>query len=388
MSETNSTTHASKPSKPYPEFPLTPHSSGQWCKKIRGKIYYFGRWSDPEGSLESYLRQKDDLHAGRTPRPDTGAVTVKDIANGFLNAKRDAVDAGELSLRMWKDYQDACSEAVTAFGKGRLVRDLRPVDLAQLRKRLSLKWGAYRLSKAVQCIRTLLKFAYDSEMIDQPIRFGEFKRPSKKVLRLHRARQGAKLFTASEIRQMIDAAGPSLRAMILLGINCGFGPADCGALPVSAIDFSNVLDFPRPKTGILRRCPLWVETVEALREVLERRPEPRDEADADLVFLTKFGTSWNKDTNDSPVSKEMTKLMKRLGIAGKKGRNFYALRHVHRTASDGAKDQPAADLIMGHESGHMSTIYREGISDARLRAVADHVRRWLFPSTAFVKPVV
>jgi hypothetical protein len=33
---------------------------------------------------------------------------------------------------------------------------------------------------------------------------------------------------------------------------------------------------------------------------------------------------------------------------------------------------------MGHEVPHMSSVYRETISDARLKAVSDHVRRWLF----------
>jgi hypothetical protein len=46
--------------------------------------------------------------------------------------------------------------------------------------------------------------------------------------------------------------------------------------------------------------------------------------------------------------------------------------------ADEARDQPAADFSMGHESPHMSTVYREKISDERLRAVADHVHRWLF----------
>src|SRR5437016_1300411 len=71
-----------KPSKPYPEFPLTAHPAGYWCKKIRGKIHYFGPWSDPTGALNKYLEQKDTLHAGGAPEPTS--QTVKHIANAFL----------------------------------------------------------------------------------------------------------------------------------------------------------------------------------------------------------------------------------------------------------------------------------------------------------------
>jgi hypothetical protein len=33
---------------------------------------------------------------------------------------------------------------------------------------------------------------------------------------------------------------------------------------------------------------------------------------------------------------------------------------------------------MGHESPHMATVYRERISDERLKAVVETVRKWLF----------
>jgi hypothetical protein len=58
---------------------------------------------------------------------------------------------------------------------------------------------------------------------------------------------------------------------------------------------------------------------------------------------------------------------------------FYTLRHTFRTIADESKDQPAVDFIMGHEVPHMSAVYRETISDVRLRAVVNHVRGWFYP---------
>lgn len=60
------------------------------------------------------------------------------------------------------------------------------------------------------------------------------------------------------------------------------------------------------------------------------------------------------------------------------GLGFYSLRHIFRTVADGAKDQVAANAIMGHADPAMAGVYRERIDDDRLRAVVDYVRSWLF----------
>jgi integrase len=385
MSDAHSSTPApsDKPAKPYPDFPLFPHATRRWAKKIRGRMYYFGPWEDPDGALAKYLEQKDDLHAGKKPRPDTSGagVTIKDVANAFLNHKRGLLDAGELSPHTWVKYKTAAVFLVSHFGKGRLAADLDAEDFAALRKKMAARWGVYRLGDMIQHVRSIFKHAVDSRLLPLPVCFGPgFARPTKKVQRLHKAESGPKLFSADEVRRLIDAASVQVRAMILLGINCGFGNADVGNLPLPAVDLDGaIIDFPRPKTGVARRCALWPETVAALREVLAGRPAPKKEEHAGLVFVTRCGGSWAKESTTSPLVLEFRKLLKKLGINGRKRLGFYDLRHTFRTVADEARDQPAADYVMGHEVAHMSSVYRETISDARLRAVADHVRGWLYP---------
>src|SRR5262249_44257870 len=150
----------------------------------------------------------------------------------------------------WQDYKAACDLVVSHFGRSRLVEDLDPEDFAALRAKLAKKWGPVTLGNVVQRIRVAFKFAWDNGLIDRPVRYGQaFKRPSRKVVRVHRAGKGPKLFAADDVRRLLDAAGVQLKAMILLGVNCGFGNADCGALPQSALDLeAGVIDFPRPKT--------------------------------------------------------------------------------------------------------------------------------------------
>jgi integrase len=343
-------------------------------------MHYFGPWSDPDGALKKYLEQKDALHAGRKPKAECEALTVKELVNAFLHAKQALVDSGALLARTWVDYKAACDLLIARFGKSRLVEDLGPDDFAALRQHMAKQWAPASVRSVIQRVRCVFKYAADNKLIPGSVCYGHhFKRPSPKVLRLEKAQQGRKRFTAEEIRRLLGAASVPVKAQLLLGINAGFGNTDCGTLPLSAIDWSKgIIDFPRPKTGIPRRCPLWPETIKAIREALAQRPEPQTPEHAGLVFITQRGLSWAKQTADSPLTKEVAKLLKALGINGRKGLGPYTLRHTFRTVAEEAKDQPAADYLMGHEVAHMSSVYRETISDERLRAVVDHVRAWLF----------
>jgi integrase len=399
---------AVRPKKPYPDFPLTPHASGAWQKKIRGKVHYFGRWAKRvngklvrvegdgwEEALAEYKAVADDLHAGRTPRVKADGLTVADLCNRFLTAKLRKREAGELGLRMFAEYKEVTDLIVAAFGKTRLVDDLAADDFEALRATMAERWGPVRLGNTITRVKSVFKYGLDNHMIDKPVRFGgEFRKPDKAVLRRHRAKNGEKMLEADQLRAMVEGAlvvgedGPELvrpsaqlRAMILLGINSGFGNHDVASLPLSALDLGRGWTaFPRVKSGILRRCPLWPETVAALREALAERPAPKVEADAELVFLQPSGRRWVRTTEKSRtdnVSVHFCELTKKLGLH-RDGIGFYTLRHVFRTVADATRDPVACDIIMGHTDPSMGGHYGERVEDARLRAVAEYVRAWLF----------
>jgi integrase len=384
------TTRSSKPTKPHKDFPLTPHPSGRWCKKIRGKLTYFGPWSNPDAALAKWLEQKDDLLAGRTPRASSEGLTIRDLCNQFLTSKQQRLDNQEITPRTFYDYHAICKWLVEVFGRTRLVVDLASDDFAKLRGAWAQTWGPVRLANEINRARVVFKYGFDAGLIDRPVRFGPgFNRPSFKTLRQARAKKAPRLFEADQLRKIIAVAGAPLKAMLLLGINCGLGNSDVAQLEFRHIDWTTGwLRFPRPKTGIDRRCPLWSETIKAIERAIEQRPAPKAKSHEHLVFVTSHGLTWGKAKADNPVAKETIKLLKRLDMH-RPGLGFYALRHTTETVGSGARDQVALDHIMGHApaASDMAAVYREHIDDARLMAVSDHVHRWLFPkSTAAKKP--
>jgi integrase len=367
-----------KPAKPFDNFPLFAHANGRWAKKIKGRLVYFGLWSDPAGALRDYLKRKADLYAGKETREAVGEITVKQLCNKFLAIKQRRVDTGELSPLMFQDYKAQATLVVKSFRGSRAVSDLQPDDFGRLRNVMSKSWGFYHLTKAIQMTRSIFLFGYKDGLLEKPMRFGsEFDRPTKKTMRLHVARQGSRLFTPVEIHQLIGAASVQIRAMLYLGINCAFGNADCGAVPLSALDLDNGwVNFARVKTGIQRKIPLWPETVSALRAAIAERIAPKKPEHANLVFVTRLGGCWKKETKDGPLSREVIKLLRELGIH-RRGLGFYSLRHCFETYGGESRDQVAVDAIMGHADDSMAANYRHGVSEERLRAVVETVHKWL-----------
>lgn len=290
---------------------------------------------------------------------------MRDLCNAFLTSKRNKLVAGELSPRTFRDYHNTTDLLIDQFGRDRRVDDLRPDDFERLRKRLAERFGAVSLKGTINMVRIVFKFAHDQRLIDESVSYCQsFARPSAKALRKARNEAGPRLFERQELLTLLDAldgkpievegkeepvtltADPTLKAMLLLGVNCGFGNTDVASLPQSAVDLEDGwVEFPRPKTEIERRIPLWPETVAALMEAISKRAKAKDRDDADLCFLTKYGKPWVRvqQKGDDPDSRlpidaltqRFARILKRLQINGRRGLGFYTLRRVPRVNASG-----------------------------------------------------
>jgi integrase len=334
---------------------------------------YEAAWQE---ALTLYKAQIDDHKLGHESRvkvvegkpvlTETG-LTVADLCNALRTAKLRQHQAGEISARMYDEYVATTDRLLSAFKATRLVADLSGADFEALWDAMAKQWGPVRLGNEIQKVRTVFTYGYEAGLIQNPVRYGpQFKKPSASVLRRHRAKNGERMLEAEELRTLIDAAKVPLKAMLLLGVNCGFGNHDVATLPLAALDLDNGrVDYPRPKTGIKRRCRLWSKTVEALRDALAEWPEPPHDEAKERVFVTTRGRLWLVNGIANPVSVATRDLMKIAGIHHS-GIGSYTLRHVFRTIADGSRDQVAVNHVMGHAASSMAATYREWIDDSRL----------------------
>ncbi len=355
-----------KPEKPYNDFPLWAHPNGQWCRKIGGKPRYFGVWADPGAALENYRQQYEYLRAGMEPPSD--CTTLADVLNAFDDDKRALLDAGKIAERTYNEYMSVC-EVIATLGKHRPIASITPLDL----KKLSHKLGLGKSGKPVSPVthKRLLTFArmvfhFANEILDCNVKYRKaLKPPEKKLLRERRAAAGERMFSAAEIRALLAKAEPHLKAIIYLGINCGFGPTDCIKLPTDKItnDFHN---YGRPKTGVTRRCPLWTETQAAIKAI----------ASDELVLN---GRVWTRHT----IAREFKALCESCEVDGKiiykAGITTpYSLRRTFETVAKNADvNQSVIDRIMGHERPDMSEVYNQKTFDKQLIRCTDFVRNWM-----------
>lgn len=218
--------------------------------------------------------------------------------------------------------------------------ELRPADFERFRAALAKGVDMVRLKSKINRFRVVFMYAnknLKSEMKSLIDLDDAFDRPSAKALRKAKYAAESRIFEREEILALLDKADPIMKAQILLGLNGGLGNTDIAELPKRAVNLDGGwLIYPRPKTQIKRRIPLWSETVSALQEAIKLRPEPADAADAGLCFLTSRGNKMvriqkTRETADvendnlakysttNSLARQFEALIEQAGVADRRG---------------------------------------------------------------------
>jgi integrase len=354
---------------PIDYFPAQARRDGRYAKRINGKVHYFGGPGiDRAAAMLQYQRVRHQLYSGQAVEvaaSDYGGWTLRNAVNKYLNARRLEVEAGAIRRVTYIDIRACLVLFIRHVGTARLFGELGPDVFTAAARHFKKKCSHCRWNHIVSAVTAWLNYAEAHDWITTRPKCGPLwvKSASSKLNRRDR------IVSADEFRALLAAADDQWRAMLLLALNCGLGPTDLSALKLAEIS-DGILANRRSKTGISRRSPLWLETVEAIDDYLTIRTDKLP-----CLFVTKYGRAWD----GTDVGHEFADLRKRAGVDLGKHGGIYALRHTFSTLADAACDANAKRVVMGHALEGMDRVYVAGVSDERLRKVVDMVRRHFIP---------
>ncbi len=212
------------------KFPLTLHPTDQYCKKIKGKLYYFG--TDKKVALERYLEQAAYLHTGKTTKPNSANnnLSLKTVCNLYLDYQESRAAIAEITRSYVYDQTRLLRDFVRYIGPNRIISNISTIDLQNYRKKL-IKTGkaADTINNRITAVKAMYKWALDNGVISNTPNL-------KAIKKVVISKTEKPTFSITQIQKLLENASTQMKAMIWLGLNCGFGCTDCAELKWENLD--------------------------------------------------------------------------------------------------------------------------------------------------------
>ncbi len=350
--------------------PLSFHKpTGQYYVTRGGRRIYLG--TDREAATEKYHRLALDV-AVPEPPPAEAPIFAKDLANRFLAAQEANWRNPRVTLKCYRDWLGRFLTDHPKLMAGDLTVERFAAWKLSLRRR---GYAAESINHYLSAVRAMYTFADDSSILNSAPRLKRIKNE-----RPHQCGSAERpLYTAAEIRRLLDNADVQLKAMILLALNCGFGPKDLHDLKWSDIRGERVT-LPRSKTGVSQTFLLWAETQRALDEVRQARlflverlkKRGRHRSDDGYVFVTYFWRAWKKDS----IAEQFRKLCK---VSGVPCYGIYRLRHCASTAMSLVANPHVHRKFMRHSQLQQQVAYTH-TPDVEVDTAVEQAKAKLLPS--------
>ena len=301
-------------------------------------------------------------------------MTLKQLCDLYLQYQHSRVLAGALTPKHYKNDIDSLGRLMSFLGQSCRIEGISTLDLQNYKRKLQSMYGSvHRLNLNISVMKAMFHWARRNDVLETIPNIDAI---SKGKI-VHKEMY---TFNSEQIKKLLSAADVKIKAMIWLGLNCGFGCTDCGKLKWKDLDLKNGrVRLPRNKTGVGRNFPLWLETIQALKEV------PRS---GQLVFYTSQGQPWvttviktNGDgereyTSVNRITPTFSRLIKKVRIHAPKGTGFYALRRTAATMAARSGDPFAVQRLLGRVDLTMATRYVQNVSEQTDRVI-ENSRRYV-----------
>lgn len=149
------------------KFPLTRHPIGQYCKKIKGKMYYFG--SDKKQALERYLDQATYLHGGQNliQKASNSNMTLEKLGDLYLQYQNSKVLANDLSPKHHNDQVSSLHKLMSFLGQSRRIKNISTLDLQNYKRKLQGAYGSvYRLNLHISIMKAMFHWARKDDILE------------------------------------------------------------------------------------------------------------------------------------------------------------------------------------------------------------------------------
>jgi integrase len=388
------------------QFPLFPHGSGQWAKKINGAMRYFGVWDQWQAALKSFERVERERLA--TSRPES---CVRNMVDLFLDAQELRAERGTVSRRQYEDYKFTLNALAKSLGEGSDLAALTPEDWERWREEISVckkgqRIGEQKRAQSVSndVVRVQAMLNWLREKHDVRFNTGSaMEKMSAAMKRKQKATMPSGCWDPAEIRAVVEHCDKVndrlLKASTLLAINCGFLSSDIGMIPLAiakgkfagmGLD-GNFLTLPRSKNFKPRKFYLWEETLNAMNAYLAIRPastifysHTQAEARYERWFLSPTG----KVMSDSPtcaigqkMNRALSNIGLRKGLDGNKILFFKGLRTTFSVVLQRTQVRDVVKSMMGHHNDVLAEHYSGHTADEILKKASEELRVWYHSGT-------
>ncbi len=359
-------------------------STGWWYSIIRDPSHPKGRryktWANNcteaktiyNNEIERIVSEYSLRESPSEKYADACSWTLTDLAENYFNQKK-ADGCSTSTLGNIKKYLPRFMKWLFNNGFDPAMKgpsDLTTSLLAGYRNELAVNTSIGRIeaNHHIEQVRGFLKWGMDTHDLRPPA-IGAIRKFPIKAKNGHGKSQNRTPLTWKQIKKLLSAASPVDIALVLLGLNCGFGNSDIGSLKLSEVDLDRgLISDRRKKTGVSRDFMLWDKTITALRIYLAHHRGKTTDANIDkLFFVSRNGKPmcWEridekgKTHRSDAVKNRFDKLCKRAGVSLPYGTGFYILRHTYATMiGELSSDPREVQAAMAHSTIQQQDTYR------------------------------